>query len=345
MGVAPRFSIVMPVYNVGAYLDESVGSVLAQTCPDYEVVMVDDGSTDGSGEKCDAYAAEHPNFRVIHQENRGLLMARRVGLRHVTGDYVVTLDSDDMLRADALALVSDAVDRWAPDVVTFEHSRSPSFKSYGPAALGTVAGFYDGGRYDELKRVVCRGFHNNLWSKVFRRSIVDVDADYSAHQGMTHAEDLLQILPAIDQGESFAYLAEPLYFYRPNPSSATKSYKPRQLDDLGVALKALLGYAGKWGDGCLGLAHRSALLQCGYLLHMLMGDRSMEEGARRREFERLCSYAESAGLFGSWQGDLRADKRLEAEAMEAHDYVRARRLVRLFEAMKRVRDAVASRGR
>ena len=85
MGTAPRFSVIMPVYNVGAYLDESVGSVLAQTYGDYEVILVDDGSTDGSGEKCDVYAAGHPNFRVIHQENRGLLLARRAGLTAAEG--------------------------------------------------------------------------------------------------------------------------------------------------------------------------------------------------------------------------------------------------------------------
>ena len=342
MDSRPRFSIVMPVYNVAPYLEDSLGSVTAQVCDDYEVVLVDDGSTDGSGARCDAFAAERPGrVTVVHQENQGLLMARRAGLARARGAYIVTLDSDDCLRADALSVLSDAIERWEPDIIAFEYSRSERFRPYGPAALGLEPGLYGEDRYVELERLVCRGYHNNLWSKAFRRRVVDIDADYSAHRGMTHAEDLLQLLPVVDRGRTFAACAEPLYYYRPNPGSATKSYRPRQLDDLEVALGSLVAYADAWGGACPELARRSALLQCGYLLHMLVADGS-DKPVRRVEFDRLGAYAHEAGLFGPWMAGLRVDKRKEAEALQAGDYERACRIVRAFELAKRVRDLGAS---
>ena len=337
----PLFSVLVPVYNVRAYLPECLDSVDAQTCRNYELVLVDDGSTDGSGVVCDEFAAERPHVRVIHQANAGLLLARRAALRAARGEYVVTLDSDDLLRADALEVLAKQIDRWHPDIIAFEYSRATSFKPYGPSALGIGPGFYEGERYVELERVVCRGRHNNLWSKCYRRAIADVDADYSALRGLTHAEDLLQLCPIVDAGASFAYVAEPLYYYRPNPASATKSYRPRQLDDLGAALGALLACAERWGADCPELARKGALLQLSYLLHMLVQDR-IPDVERRGQFARICVYGKSARLFGPWQYELRWDKRQEVDAMAAGDYGRACRLVRTFEGLKRVRDVLAS---
>ena len=342
MAAAPRFSIVMPVYNVGAYLSESVGSVLAQTYTDYEVVLVDDGSTDGSGEKCDAYADGRENFTVIHQENQGLLFARRAGLAAAAGDYVVTLDSDDVLRTDALAVIAAQIDECKPDIVAFDFSRSADFATFGPSRLGIAPGFYGREDYGLLRIEVCGGRHNNLWSKCYRRTIADVGADYSALRGLTHAEDLLQLLPIVDAGRTFAYVSEALYYYRPNPASSTGSYKPRQLDDLSVALGALLRYAASWGDECLLAARKGALLQVSYLLHMLVSSH-LARDVEHRQLARMRDYAVEAGLFGSWENNLRPDKRLEMRALERGDWRLVVWLVRMFEALKRVRDARAQR--
>ena len=95
-------SVIVPVYNVETYLKECLDSLLAQTCEDLEVIMVDDGSTDSSGRVCEEYAACYDHFHVIHKENQGLGMARNTGLQYVTGDYVTFLDSDDYLAPDCL---------------------------------------------------------------------------------------------------------------------------------------------------------------------------------------------------------------------------------------------------
>lgn len=91
-----KVSIVVPVYNVERYLDECLETVLKLSA-DFEVILVDDGSTDSSGAMCDAWATKDARFRAVHQSNGGLSAARNTGIRHSTGDYILFLDSDDFL--------------------------------------------------------------------------------------------------------------------------------------------------------------------------------------------------------------------------------------------------------
>jgi glycosyltransferase involved in cell wall biosynthesis len=90
-----KVSVVIPVYNVERYLERCVQSVLRQTYKDLEIILVDDGSTDGSGELCDKIAERDSRVRVIHQENQGLSGARNTGIHQATGEYVIFMDSDD----------------------------------------------------------------------------------------------------------------------------------------------------------------------------------------------------------------------------------------------------------
>ena len=95
-----NISIVVPVYNVEKYLRECIDSLLSQTVAAFEIILVDDGSRDTSGAICDEYARRDPRIKAIHKENAGLGMARNTGLDHVTGDYVVFVDSDDFCSKD-----------------------------------------------------------------------------------------------------------------------------------------------------------------------------------------------------------------------------------------------------
>ena len=90
-----KLSVIIPVYNVRAYLDECLKSVCEQQVSDLEVLLIDDGSTDGSGEWCDNYAKQHTEVSVIHQANRGLSGARNAGLDRASGDFIAFLDADD----------------------------------------------------------------------------------------------------------------------------------------------------------------------------------------------------------------------------------------------------------
>ncbi len=95
-------SVIIPVYNVKKYLEKSVGSVTSQTYKELEILLVDDGSTDGSGEICDKLADMDSRIAVVHKKNGGLSDARNVGLDIATGDYILFVDSDDTVNPELI---------------------------------------------------------------------------------------------------------------------------------------------------------------------------------------------------------------------------------------------------
>lgn len=117
-------TVCVPVYNVERYLRECLDSIFSQDYPHFDVVMVDDGSTDGSGAICDEYAAKNPQRAfVVHKDNEGLLLARRDGFARAAGQYVMCVDSDDMLLPGALSAVAAAVAGTGADLVRFGFTR------------------------------------------------------------------------------------------------------------------------------------------------------------------------------------------------------------------------------
>lgn len=116
----PFLSVIIPVYNVEKYLTECVESVLGQTYRDYEIILVDDGSTDSGGAMCDDYARKDHRIRVIHQPNGGLSAARNTGLKAASGKYVYFLDSDDYIEDCTLEHLASLAEQEAADVVFFD---------------------------------------------------------------------------------------------------------------------------------------------------------------------------------------------------------------------------------
>ncbi len=108
-----RISVITPVYNAEATLDKTMQSLFSQTMPteDMEIILINDGSTDGSGQLCDKYAAEYENVKVIHQENSGVSAARNAGIRSAQGKYILYLDSDDTLSPGTLKNIADYFDK------------------------------------------------------------------------------------------------------------------------------------------------------------------------------------------------------------------------------------------
>lgn len=116
----PKFSIIVPVYKVEAYLPKCVESILAQTYQDYELLLIDDGSPDNCGALCDRFAAEHPtHIRAIHQPNGGAGAARNHGIALSTGDYLLFVDSDDYISPELLADLAKEAERSAAELYLF----------------------------------------------------------------------------------------------------------------------------------------------------------------------------------------------------------------------------------
>src|SRR5690554_7275643 len=95
-------SVIIPVYNSEKYLHKCIDSVLAQSYTNFELILVNDGSTDGSGKICDEYAEKDERVRVFHKDNGGVSSARNIGLKNSSGDYIIHADSDDLMLSGAL---------------------------------------------------------------------------------------------------------------------------------------------------------------------------------------------------------------------------------------------------
>ncbi len=116
----PKFSLIIPIYQVEAYLPKCIDSILAQSCQDYELLLIDDGSPDDCGQICDEYAAKNPgHIRAIHQENGGAGAARNCGISLATGEYLLFVDGDDYLSPDFLQALSDAAEKYPADLICF----------------------------------------------------------------------------------------------------------------------------------------------------------------------------------------------------------------------------------
>ena len=102
----PKISVIVPVYKAEAYLRRCVDSILAQTFQDFEVLLIDDGSPDRSGEICDEYARKDRRVRVFHKENGGVSSARNVGIEKALGTWIMFVDADDWLCADTISYCS-----------------------------------------------------------------------------------------------------------------------------------------------------------------------------------------------------------------------------------------------
>lgn len=117
------FSVIVPVYNVERFLAKCLDSIVAQSCPHYEVLLIDDGSTDGSGEICDRYVAQHPQWQVVHKKNQGVSVARNTALDMARGRYIVFVDGDDFIEKDYLANVYVRMAEMGYDICSFASRR------------------------------------------------------------------------------------------------------------------------------------------------------------------------------------------------------------------------------
>ena len=227
----PKFSIVMPVYNVKKYLNESVESVLNQTYRNLELIIVDDGSTDGCYEICENYRKLDPRCKVIHQENKGLLLARRAGIKVAAGDYLINVDSDDKCSLSMLGELAAIINNKAPDMIIYNYSKlndNGEVTNIEPLFQEEIIPL---NRTWIVQTFVSKVVLNMMWIKCTKLSLVDVDADYSMYGRLNMAEDQLQSAALFENVNNVFYYNKPLYLYRDNGDSITRKQTPKLLID------------------------------------------------------------------------------------------------------------------
>ena len=228
-----KISIVIPVYNAEKYLDACLSSILSQDMHSYEVILVDDGSTDSSPLICNRYSATDSRFRTIHKRNGGVSSARNAGVALAQGEYVMFVDSDDALSPDALSSFS-AQTQEHPDIVI------GGFNIYqGEIPFGTIIPFeseyYPFAGLSEFFDATmhrCGELFRGPWAKLYRLSVI---RKHSLHfdESLSYAEDKLFVYQFVNNITSAASVDVPVYEYyrRPGTLSGGKT-STRRLDQL-----------------------------------------------------------------------------------------------------------------
>lgn len=207
-----EISVIVPVYNAERYIKECLDSICHQTFKNFELILIDDGSTDESGRICDEYAALDSRIIVIHKQNEGVSIARNVGLDKVQGEWIVFIDSDDYLLPDALSILYQNVTLASADCLLagsklLENNHIRDYIKPIPRCSDNV-----------LKNI----FHNALWAYIFKSSIIQ-ENNIRFAPNLAYSEDQVFLCKFALKAKTIIHIATPLYVYRKNETSACAS--------------------------------------------------------------------------------------------------------------------------
>ena len=218
-----RYSIIVPVFDSERFLDACVASVLAQSVSDWELLLIDDGSRDGSGAIADGYAARDPRIRVFHQENRGQFFARETGIAASAGDYLLFLDSDDRFEPESLAVLNREIANGAPDMILFAARIFENGADTGRVIGRVSAEAQTIPRRQLRERLLSSHDLNSLCLKAFRRGLFAGDStDYARVRRERFGEDKIRLLYPVTRAETIRCVPETLYQYHHRPDSVMR---------------------------------------------------------------------------------------------------------------------------
>lgn len=173
----PLISVIMPVYNSAEFLHLAVDSVKNQTMEDWELLLIDDGSSDESGKLCDAYAKEDPRIRVFHQENSGITKTRNRGIKESRGKYLTFIDNDDEYLPDILERTCSLAEQYEADIVKFGYHVDEDYpnglKVTRDSCVKKLTVLTEENLAEEYQNVRDSGYFNMIWNGIYRRSLFE----------------------------------------------------------------------------------------------------------------------------------------------------------------------------
>lgn len=229
-----KISIVVPVYNAEKYLSECIESVINQTSSDWELILVNDGSSDSSGKICDAYSEKYSNkIFAFHKENEGQFLTRKYGILKCSGDYVGFLDADDLLEADYIETLSRNAKTFdLPDAVCFGFVQFGG-KEEKETKITDTAAYHKTGeeRKTVYKQIIDGNLSGSLCSKIFKKEIITANIpDESIVCSKRYAEDAYHSFDILAKSGSILLLPNSLYRYRSNEQGFSQGFDSRDPD-------------------------------------------------------------------------------------------------------------------
>lgn len=233
----PKISVVIPVYNVEAYLPQCIDSVLAQNFEDYEVILVNDGSTDGSLAIAQQYERTNEKVKLISQENKGLGGARNTGIQHASGEFICFIDSDDTIAPDTLATAADTIDRLNCDIAIFDLE----YVNENGATLSVLQGMDENlESFDLASHRSVLFCPSSACNKIFRRTLFTENQILFPER--VWFEDIRTITKLYPHASKMCYIPKPFYKYLQRAGSIMHSAKVSRNAEIMEALADVIAY-------------------------------------------------------------------------------------------------------
>ena len=282
-------SVIIPVYNVESYLRECLDSVLAQTFTDFELLLIDDGSPDGSGGICDEYARRDSRVRVFHQKNAGQAAARNFGVTQAAAKWIAFVDSDDVVHPQYLELLYQGIKTYnvrislcgyVKDSDVPEDFLRKSFEFRSELRELTAEGYYNAFREDKLLDQV-------VWRMIIAKGILET---YPFENGRIH-EDSAIVCHWMKSEGRMVFSGTPLYFYRENPAGTMlrSKWDVKHIDQLWAYNRMLDCYQSMGCDAMVKVRGRGGVLSCReyYMAYKTVVPDKRAAGRVRKEFYEM----------------------------------------------------------
>lgn len=225
----PLISIIVPIYNVEKYLNQCIDSIINQSYKNLEIILINDGSPDNSGEICDQYKLIDDRIVVVHQKNKGLSGARNSGLEIATGDYIGFVDSDDWIEKKMYEVMLNLLLKHDLDIIECGSNQSNHEIDYKEGAFNIVIE----NSFEALQRII-KNSSFPVWRRLYKKEIIK-DSKFVLNKT---SEDVYFMIDNIPKVSKMGYYGFPFYNYRSNPTSITKS--PYNLTRLNDSISAAL---------------------------------------------------------------------------------------------------------
>ena len=242
-----KFSIIIPVYNSEKYICQCIESVINQTFSDFELILVDDGSRDNSGNICAEYATKDNRIKVLRKNNAGAHFARKSGLAAASGEYVCFVDADDYIDSGYLEAFVKIIDEHNPEVAMVDTIRfDDSKQTVLPNALDE--GLYIEERLSEVKKNLIHSSNLpkgnlgpitlSLWNKCYKKGIISVHLN-NLTENIVLGEDMAITMPLVANCQSLYVSKYVGYYYRDNPTSIVNSFRKDDFEKDKILIKYL----------------------------------------------------------------------------------------------------------
>lgn len=233
-------SVIVPVYNVKNYINRCVDSIIYQTYKNLEIILVDDGSTDGSGSLCDRYEQIDSRIKVIHKENGGLSDARNTGLDIAVGEYITFVDSDDWLRIDYVELLLEAIRYGKTKISACAYLKTKKLtEQYEYRQISDISKYIESWQiYDAYQHLFLNNkIDSSAWAKLYERSLFE---DIEFPVGKLY-EDQFVTYKLFHLSQAVTYVDQKMYFYFDRTESIQNQvFTIKKMDELAANLECMI---------------------------------------------------------------------------------------------------------